>query len=119
MEAILQSGTESSILIGLMVGTVMFIWSFSQLRADRREQATRDDARTEQMVAITKEVVAAISTNAASQEKLADVLDKNVNKIDTLPTRVDVKTLEQRMVSLHTVTHDKLDTIEKAVIKKK
>lgn len=93
---------QGFIVLGIALAIIIF-WFLQK----------QNNKQTKEQLQITREVTSALIQSSESNEKLSRILDKNLEKMDRLPTRDDVKDVSDVISKKHEIIERKLDSIIK------
>lgn len=97
---------QGFIVLGILIAGFMGYFFVKYLREERDRQG-----------AMTEKMTRALLQSAVSNEKLSEVLDRNLQKMEDISTKEDLATTESNLSRLHKVTHAKLEDIKKEMSK--
>lgn len=86
---------QGFIVLGMVACVIILIILWRLLKGDRTESNK-----------LTREVTTALIMSSNSTDKLANVLDKNLDQLRLMPTKADLDEVEQRGNQQHLVTQN-------------
>lgn len=91
---------QGFIVLGIVIAMVVGYFSIKYLKQF-----------SDSNVAMTEKTTAALIQSASSNEKLAEVLDKNLARMDNVSTKDDIKEVKKLIEDKYEYTSKKLDKI--------